>query len=65
MLLDIAVNLAQQTPVSHAVGKIAIGDGALGIHLGEKIVATDLGASTKESVRASSQVKRSQKHMLD
>lgn len=52
MLLDIAVDLAQQTPVSHAAGKIAIGDGALGIHLGEKIVATDLAASTNESVRA-------------
>lgn len=45
MLLDIAVDLTQQTPVSHAAGKIAIGDGALGIHLGEKIVPTDLGAS--------------------
>ncbi len=59
MLLDIAVDLTQQMPVSHAAGKIAIGDGALGIHLGEKIVPTDLGASTKELVRASSQAKSS------
>lgn len=54
MLLDIAVDLAQQTPISHTAGKIAIGDGTLGIHLGEKVVTTDLGAGTKESVRASS-----------
>lgn len=45
MLLDIAVNLVQQTCISHAAGKIAIGDSTLGIHLGEKVVTTDLQES--------------------
>lgn len=42
MILDVGVHLGQHTAVSHGAGKVTEGDGALGIHLRQQVVPTDL-----------------------
>lgn len=42
MFLDVAVDLGEQTDVRHAAGKVAIGNGILGVHLREQEVPANL-----------------------